>query len=86
MRFAEGLRYVKTNRDLLYADISGTPALEDNGVYMDGDLLYAEQDDELVPYAEADRGVTLGGRRLHPLVKAYRVPWELLAKTKQKIL
>ena len=85
MRLAEGLRYVKTNRDLLAAEITGTPSLGENGTAADGDLVYAEPDEELLPYIDADRAVILDGRRLAPLVKAYRVPWETLERTKQKV-
>ncbi|MBO6052722.1 MAG: hypothetical protein J6Q17_03205, partial [Clostridia bacterium] len=86
MRLAEGLRYVKSNADLLFAEVSGTPHLGENGVYSDGDLVYAEPDDELLPYADGERSVVLDGHRLSPLIKAYRVPWEILERTKQKVL
>ncbi len=86
MRLAEGLRYVKTNRELLYAEISGTPSMGENGVYSDGDLVYAEPDEELLPYADNERSVVAAGHRLSPLVKAYRVPWEILERARQKVV
>ncbi|MBE6726519.1 MAG: hypothetical protein E7576_15225 [Ruminococcaceae bacterium] len=85
MRLAEGLRYVKTNRELLAADVTGTPSVGEDGVVSDGDLVYAEPDDALLPYADEEKTVVLNGRRLAPLVKAYRVPWETLEKAKQKV-
>ena len=86
MRLAEGLRYVKSNRELLSAEISGAPSLGENGVYADGDLVYAEPDDELLPYTDEEKTAVSDGHRLCPLVKAYRVPWEILQRTKQKVL
>ena len=86
MRLAEGLRYVKSNAELLYAETSGTPTLGENGVYADGDLVYAEPDDELLPYTDKDESMSMDGHRLSPLIKAYRVPWEILERTKQKVL
>ncbi|MBR5366599.1 MAG: hypothetical protein IK132_10200, partial [Clostridia bacterium] len=86
MRLAEGLRYVKSNAELLYAETSGTLTLGENGVYIDSDLVYAEPDDELLPYTDKDKSLNMDGHRLSPLIKAYRVPWEILERTKQKVL
>ena len=86
MRLAEGLRYVKTNRDLLYAEVTGCPSRGEEGVYMDGDLEYAEPDDGLLPYADNEKSVVIAGHRLSPLVKAYRVPWEILERARQKVV
>ena len=84
MRLAEGLWYVNEHQDLLYAETEGAVKRTEKGVYMDGDILYAEPDEEIAKFAvsfiEAD------GRRLAPVVKYYRVPKEILMKGRQRIL
>lgn len=60
MRLGEGLRYIKENRSLLYAETTGKIEKNEKGVYMDGDIIYAR---------------TLGDetRTLHPLIKYYKL-------------
>ena len=84
MRLAEGLWYVSEHQELLWAETGNGVSLQENGVYMDGDILYAEPDTALAEFAsgfaEAD------GRRLAPIVKYFRVPKEILMKGRQRIL
>lgn len=83
MRLAEVLWYIRENREALYAELEG--AVRKRGrVYADGDLLYAEVSGGAEAYAE--KTVQLDGHILSPLVKYYRVPEEILRKSKQKIL
>ena len=84
MRLAEGLWYVNENQDLLYAETEGKVKRTEMGVYMDGDILYAEPDAELAEFAASFTEVD--GRRLAPVVKYYRVPKEILMKGRQRIL
>lgn len=84
MRLAEGLWYVNENQDLLYAETTGQVVRTESGVYMDGDILYAEPDQELAEFAASFTEVD--GRRLAPVVKYFRVPREILMKGRQRIL
>ncbi len=84
MRLAEGLWYVNENREALYANVTGQVTRGADGVYTDGDIVYCEPSEELMPYAgpfaEAD------GRRLAPIVKYYRVPAEIIRTGRQQIV
>lgn len=73
MRLAEGLRYIKENRDLLYAETTGEIVMDEKGIYRDGDIIYAQTvgDDE---------------HRLHPLIKYYRLSEEEIMNTRQRIV
>ena len=84
MRLAEGLWYINENKSLLYAEISGTVEKDENGVYLDGDIIYALPDKSLLPYTEEI--VEIDGMKLSPLVKYYRVPKEIIENAKQKII
>ena len=84
MRLAEGLYTIRENRELLYAEISGTVAKNADGTYSDGDLLYAEVSGGAENYAEGT--VEVGGHRLSPIVPYYRVPRDVMEKSRQKIL
>ena len=84
MRLAEGLWYVSLNRDKLYANVTGEVEKDERGVYMDGDVIYAEVSGEGVAYA--DGFVEKDGHRLCPLLKYYRVPQEIFEKTKQRVI
>ena len=84
MRLAEGLWYISVNKDLLYAQTSGNVQKNDNGVYFDGDIIYALPDKSLLPYAED--AVLVDGMELSPIVKYYRVPKEIIETAKQKII
>ena len=88
MRLAEGLWYIRENSDLLWAETTGEVTKQENGVYADGDILYAEVTGGAETYADAavDAVVTANGRKLMPIVKYYRVPDEVMKVSKQKIL
>ena len=85
MRLAEGLWYIWQHQDLLQAQITGCVTQQENGCYMDGDILYAEiqnADHYLTP----DKTVTVDGHRLHPLLKYYKIPQEDMERITSKIL
>ncbi|MBR5923768.1 MAG: hypothetical protein IKZ59_08250 [Clostridia bacterium] len=84
MRLSEGLWYINENRELLYAETCGKPEKNENGVYFDGDIIYALPDESLRAYAQ--EAVTVDGMELTPIVKYYRVPKETVEKAKQKII
>ena len=83
MRLAEGLRYINDNADLLYAELDGA-VTERDGIYSDGDVLYAEVSPELEAYAE--HFVEADGHRLCPIVKYYKVPEDIARSGKQRII
>ena len=83
MRLAEGLRYVWDHDSLLYAELEGQVTRKGRA-YMDGDLLYAEISEELIPFAQSRTEVD--GHLLCPIVPYYRVPKEIAQKAKQTIL
>ena len=84
MRLAEGLWYIRENRDLLYVETAGMVTRNEHGVYMDGDVIYAEPSEELLPYAE--NPVRIDGRTLYPLVKYYKLPYDTAMKGRQRIV
>ena len=83
MRLAEGLLYAKDNQDLLYAELDGAVTKKD-GIYSDGDILYAEVTQDLEPFAE--HFVTLDGHKLCPIVKYFKVPEDIARSGKQRII
>lgn len=83
MRLAEGLWYINANRELFSASIEGQ-VTKQGRFYADGDILYAEVTGGGEAYAQDQ--VELDGHILCPLVKYYRVPWEIAEATRQKIL
>ena len=84
MRLSEGLWYIRENRSLLYAETEGKVTKTENGVYMDGDIIYALPDEALLPYAEEK--VSASGMELTPIVKYYKVPKDIIMTARQKIL
>lgn len=84
MRLAEGLWYIGENRELLYTQTTGTITKNEKCVYMDGDVIYAETSEDLIPYAEP--AVTVDGLTLRPLVKYYLLPYDVAMKGRQKIV
>ena len=84
MRLSEGLWYINGNKELLYANVCGNVTKNADGVYCDGDIIYALPDESLLPYAEEE--VLVDGMKLTPIVKYYRVPKELIETAKQKVL
>ena len=73
MRLAEGLRYIKENRDILYAETYGEIKKDAEGRYLDGDILYA-------------RTVGDPEQKLHPLIKFYTLTEEEIYSVKQQIV
>lgn len=73
MRLAEGLRYIKENRELLYAEMTGEIVKDEKGIWRDGDIMYAE---------------TVGDEKsgLHPLIKYYKLTKEEIMNTQQRIV
>jgi len=84
MRLAEGLWYVRENRELLYAQTNGRVTLQENGVYADGDILYAQVSGGAEAYGDAP--VEVDGHSLMPLVKYYRVPRDVMEASRQQII
>lgn len=84
MRMAEGLWYIKENQDLLWAEQSGNVAKNSDNIYCDNDILYCLPDEALLPFAE--NGTQVDGLTLYPIVKAYKVPKDILISSKQKIV
>ena len=84
MRLAEGLWYVNENKALLYAETTGRVTKNQNGVYSDGDIIYALPDKALYAYAESF--TETDGMKLSPIVKYYRVPENIIETAGQKII
>lgn len=84
MRLAEGLWYIHENAALLDVQTCGTVTKNEQSVYMDGDVIYAEQNDVLLPYTAS--AVEVDGLVLHPLVKYYEIPYDVAMKGRQKIV
>ena len=84
MRLSEGLWYINENTDLLYAETTGKLEKNENGVYYNGDIIYALIDEALLPYAE--EMIEVDGMKLAPIVKYYRVPKEIIESAEQKII
>lgn len=73
MRLAEGLRYISENRELLYAEVTGQPEKDKNGVYHDGDIVLAE-----IPGDET--------HALRPLIKYYKLTESETYAARQKVV
>ncbi|MCQ2479916.1 MAG: hypothetical protein MJ120_04670, partial [Clostridia bacterium] len=73
MRLAEGLRYIKENRDLLFAETADSITKDEKGIYRSGDIIYAE---------------TVGdeSHTLHPLIKYYKLTKDEIMNKQQKIV
>ena len=84
MRFAEGLWYINENKELLWAECTGSIAKNPDNTYSDNDILYCLPNEALLPFAK--NGKTVDGMTLYPIVKAYRVPKEIFMSSKQKII
>lgn len=87
MRLACGLEYAQKNADLLQAE-NGPLIKAPNGVYMAGDLVYAEVTvgAEYEPFVDRSREICADGRRLIPLVKTYRIPKEGMKDFRERIV
>lgn len=84
MRLAEGLWYVSENRELLHIEYSGTPMKNENGVYMDGDIVYSEINDGAKKYIKSS--VEVDGRVLSPLLKWYKIPREIMENISSRVI
>lgn len=84
MRLSEGLWYIYENKDLLWSEDSEGISKNENGVYMSGDIIYAEISGGGERYAE--KIVSVDGHALSPLLKYYKLPKEFILSTKQKVL
>lgn len=84
MRLSEGLWYINENKELLYTESTGVAAKDENGVYTDGDVVLAQVNCELEPYAE--KFYEIDGIKLTPIVKYYRVPKDIMEASEQKII
>ncbi len=84
MRLAEGLWFIHENADLLTARTTGTITRQENGVYADGDILYAEitGGDGYLTHPT----VIVDGYTLHPLLKYYRIPAADMERIRQRVL
>lgn len=84
MRLSEGLWYADLHKDLLYAETEGEVRKQENGVYADGDLLYAkiEGGDKYLTQTP----VTVDGITLHPILKYFRIPKEDMDRIRQQII
>ena len=73
MRLAEGLRFIKDNKEILYAETNGKIEKDEKGRYCDGDIIYAE---------------TVGdeSHTLHPLIKYYKLTKEEILTTQQRVV
>lgn len=85
MRLSEGLWYINENKDLLYAEIFGKVSKNENGVYTDGDIIYALPTENLKEYAEGFVEVD-GVGKLSPIVKFYKVPEGIIKESFQTII
>lgn len=84
MRMAEGLWYISEHQDVLWAEQSGVVEKSTDHTYRDHDILYCLPDEALLPYAA--EGKQVDGMTLYPIVKAYKVPRDILMASRQKIL
>lgn len=84
MRLSEGLWYIHEHQDLLGARTTGEVVRQENGVYMDGDILYAEitNGDQYLDRAP----VVKDGHKLSPLLKYYKIPREDMDRIRQKVI
>lgn len=83
MRLAEGLWYISRNTDLLFATLCGE-VRKNNGVYADCDIIYAHVTGGAEGYAE--KFTEVDGIKLCPIVKYYKVPENIISKSRQKIV
>lgn len=84
MRLAEGLWYINENQELLWAEITGSVTRGADGIYRDGDIIYAIPENGLEKYASNITEVD--GLRLAPLVKYYKLPREAIDNGRQTVI
>lgn len=71
MRLSEGLWYISTHRDDIFAEVSGKITKDEHGIYRDTDILYCEIPEHAEKYAE--ESVSVDGRRLFATIKLYKL-------------
>lgn len=85
MRLAEGLWFIKENKDILWAEICGTVSKDEFGRYTDGDIIYAQISPEFEKYAEEAKYAD--GLKLFPLIAFYKLEdEEMCMKVSEKII
>ena len=84
MRLAEGLWYADRHRNLLEYEAAGTLTKTPDGVYMDGDLVYAQVPDAALAYAGTP--IRRDGILLTPLLKFYRLPQDLIHSVTERVI
>ncbi len=84
MRLAEGLWYIYENISSLHFDEGKLPQKTSDGVYMCGDCIYAEISGGGENFAE--RVIELDGHKLSPLLKYYRLPKDIIMRTRQRVI
>ena len=87
MRLAEGLLYIKENKEFLYAELDKL-SKDEFGRYMAGDIIYAEVSiaKEYESMVKRDAIVEVDGRQLCPIVNYYNLPKEVTDSIEQRIL
>jgi len=88
MRLAEGLLYIKENKDLLAANLSGELIRDDFGRYINGDIIYAEISGDTFFETAIDESkiIEMDGHKLIPIIKYYNLPDHISQNLKQRIL
>ncbi len=84
MRLAEGLWYANENKDLLSAETTGKVTKSQNGVYMDGDIIYCLPSDSLKSYGQGY--VIVNELELCPIIKLYKAPQNITEQYKMQII
>lgn len=85
MRLAEGWWFIKENKALICAEISGTLQKDEVGRYTDGDIIYAQISPEFEKYAEEEKYAD--GLKLFPLIHFYKLKDEqMCSEVKQKVI
>ena len=84
MRLAEGLWYIKENIEYLFAECSGKVTKNENGVYMDGDIIYCIANDNIIKNAEVV--VDVDGIKLCPIIKMWKIPEKYAYNIKMQIV
>lgn len=75
MRLAEGLKYAREHREMLYAELGDAPVRDGSGRYMSGDVIYAKP---ILPDGREGE--------LRPLTKYFRTEKEITDTLQQRVL
>lgn len=86
MRLSEGLAYAKANAALLAPERDHGVVRTERGTYRDGDILYVEPNEPLLPYVEREAAVRIDGRMLYPIVKLYRTTEPIAWAARQQVV